>query len=393
VYDTTNNTIKEVDYLDGFQYTGGVLNFFPHSEGYVSATESGVLTNPILYNYVYNYTDHLGNIRLSYTKDPVSGDLEIMEENNYYPFGLKHSVYSDPKQKYELVENEGESMARPTYVYQTDYQYKYNGKEFQDELGLNLYDYGARNYDPALGRWMNIDPLAEKSRRWSSYAYAYNNPIYFIDPDGMEGVGHWVGRNGELLYDDGIADNKIYLTNNTYEHQGNIEDLQQNSFLVVDNGNVQDVGDFEDLAEAIGENVGIKDLNVDARVAGINAPENLNALHFEAGRSSIETTFKDGEIKVYNNGKGNSMDVAIPKADKGNNEAIMTYWNLKNTIEHEKDHFDYKDNLPTNPSDAISAPGKANERRAIQYQRSQDSWNKTTQKFKDEVREYENKNQ
>lgn len=79
-----------------------------------------------------------------------------------------------------------------------DYQYKYNGKELQDELGLGLYDYGARNYDPALGRWMNIDPLAENSRRWTPYNYAYNNPMYFVDPDGMQAAPIY-DTNGNLL--------------------------------------------------------------------------------------------------------------------------------------------------------------------------------------------------
>jgi RHS repeat-associated protein len=173
---TQGTSVQTTDYLNGFQYINGVLEFFPHAEGYVKKTKS-------LYNYVFNYTDHLGNIRLTYTRDPNLFDLKILEENNYYPFGLKHRNYNMNKKDYEKLESTGGVVITPTNL--TVYDYKYNGFELQDELGLGWYDYGARNYDPALGRWVNIDPLAEKGRRWSPYCYAMNNPMYYLDPDGM----------------------------------------------------------------------------------------------------------------------------------------------------------------------------------------------------------------
>jgi RHS repeat-associated protein len=152
------NSITTTDYLGGYQYSNTVLKFFPTAEGYVEHNAGS-------YKYIFQYKDHLGNVRLSYDKD-----LVIQEENNYYPFGLRQEGYI-----VDVKNSTNDAL-----------KYKYNGKELQDELGLNMYDYGARNYDPAIGRWMNIDPLAEKSRRFNPYTYALNNPVFFIDPDGME---------------------------------------------------------------------------------------------------------------------------------------------------------------------------------------------------------------
>lgn len=170
----------DTHYLSGFQYKDNELQFFPTAEGYVS------VTNGDKFNYVYNYLDHLGNIRLSYTQE--GSDVKIVEENHYYPFGMKHSYNSSIREWGEGIGGTHYAILRP--VVRNKNQYKYNGKEFQDELGLNMYDYGARNYDPAIGRWMNIDPLAETSRRFSPFTYCLNNPVFFIDPDGMQAEDH-----------------------------------------------------------------------------------------------------------------------------------------------------------------------------------------------------------
>ncbi len=138
------------------------------------------------YNYVYQYKDHLGNVRLNYGFDPVDGEIEIIDEHHYYPFGLEHTYYNTTTKDFKLKETSSGSgfITKIEQVANSGYQYKYNGKELQDELGLNLYDFDLRHYDPAIGRWLTVDPLAEQREWLSPYNFVQNNPIMRIDPDG-----------------------------------------------------------------------------------------------------------------------------------------------------------------------------------------------------------------
>lgn len=156
-YDAQGNklsarTSTQTDYCGNMIYKNGTINSILTEEGYI--TFSGA--TPV---YHYYLKDHQGNNRVVLHQN---GTVE--QVNHYYPLGGL------------LGESIGTSVQ----------PYKYSGKEWNDELGLNLYDFHARNYDPAIGRWLSVDPLAEKYYDISPYTYVANNPIVFVDLDGRQ---------------------------------------------------------------------------------------------------------------------------------------------------------------------------------------------------------------
>lgn len=189
---TSSLVSKTTDYLArGFQYLNTVLKFFPHAEGYVNNT---VVSNVNTYNYVFNYTDHLGNMRLSYSdsdKDGAISNSEIMEENHYYPFGLKHTSYNTNLNAYAKTASSDMVALKaipvdPIDISNLPYKYKYQGQERQDELGLNWDSFKWRNYDYAIGRFISIDPLTEEYDTWSPYVFSGNRVIDARELEGLE---------------------------------------------------------------------------------------------------------------------------------------------------------------------------------------------------------------
>ncbi|WP_158800307.1 DUF6443 domain-containing protein [Pedobacter sp. L105] len=163
LYDSEGDKLRKTvgtnitDYVSGIQYTNGVIETIQ--------TEAGLARkNGANYSYEYNLTDHLGNVRYTFHKSPINGLVERLQNDDYYPFGLRKS---------------GSPVSLTN-------KYLYNGKELQDELGQ--YDYGARFYDPIIARWNVVDPLAEKHPGLAPYNYVLNNPMSYIDPLGLDTI-------------------------------------------------------------------------------------------------------------------------------------------------------------------------------------------------------------
>ena len=137
---------KTTDYVGNKIYENGTLKRILIDGGYI---EGNV--------YHYYLTDHLGNNRVV-----VNASGTLVQKNHYYPFGSIFAGTTGPDKQ----------------------PYKYNGKELDQMHGLNLYDYSARYYESAVGRFTSVDPLAEKYYSISPYAYVANNPIKYVDLKG-----------------------------------------------------------------------------------------------------------------------------------------------------------------------------------------------------------------
>jgi len=166
-YDATGNKLRKVDalsgvttttdYINGIQYNG---NGTTDTLSFIQTEEGKAVHNGTTYDYQYYLGDNLGNTRITF--NTKTGTAYAVQQDDYYPFGMEIL-------RGTLLSNKNE--------------YLYNKKELQEEF--SEYDYGARFYDPVIARWTTVDPLAEKSRRWSPYNYVQDSPIRLIDPDGM----------------------------------------------------------------------------------------------------------------------------------------------------------------------------------------------------------------
>ncbi len=200
-YDASGTKLKKTVGTVNSYYQGSVLKI-DGTPIVLTGEGRAIFNTSNQWSYEYDLKDHLGNTRVSFSAENAAA--QPLQYKDYYPFGLE--------------------MARWYTTVGTPTKYLYNGKELQDEFGLGWYDYGARFYDPTIGRWHSVDPLAEKYRRWSPYTYCVDNPMRFTDPDGMQ---VWIGN-----YDDKGKYTQVRYSNGKLYNEKGSKYSGSNSYIL-----------------------------------------------------------------------------------------------------------------------------------------------------------------
>jgi len=194
-YIKNNVEVSKTDYLRGKELKNGLMESVYHNDG-------RVIKSGALWKYEYQIKDHLGNVRVTFTDDNNDGITERKSINDYYSFGMEWN------NKWEL----GDTLS-------PENKYRYNGKEFVEEMGWDNLMYGARYYNPTLGIFHGVDAWADKYPSWAPYSYTLNNPIKFTDPTGNGVEGDIYNNKGVHIGNDGKADQKVFLLNTDSDKQ------------------------------------------------------------------------------------------------------------------------------------------------------------------------------
>ena len=152
----------------------------------------------------YFIKDHLGSVRTTVTRE----DGKVLGYDDYYPFGLT-------------------MPGRSSNTTNSNDNYKFTGHERDEEASLTLDYMMARNYDPMIGRFLQVDPLAAKYPGWSPYNYTLNNPIRYWDPDGRTPIQR--DENGKVVY---VSDG----TQGNFTHPSGSKATLEVGYIFADNG-------------------------------------------------------------------------------------------------------------------------------------------------------------
>lgn len=188
--------------------------YTPGVKGTINKTLADAVTakqNGYVYVYFGNESDEL----VYFDNFVLTHELSsLREETHYYPYGLTMAAIS--------------SRA----VGELNNKFEFGGKEKQEKEfltgeGLDWYDFGARMFDPQIGRWNHIDPLAEKMRRYTPYNYAFSNPIRFVDPDGMFSIESVTGYSpkGGSEDDDRLSEEMKSMFNSDDEADSELQEM------------------------------------------------------------------------------------------------------------------------------------------------------------------------